>query len=107
MGVAACGSEVYVLQARPITGSPKLNAREARQVWTNINTGEILPISSPITWSLIAGDSKPAVVHFHVPLMGLISDPVHPLAGLVAGRPVQRQQYIAALSLLFSATLGQ
>ena len=50
------GRRVWLLQARPITTlvpSPPADA-EPVVVWSNVNTGEILPdVASPITWSII------------------------------------------------------
>lgn len=51
---AACHGEVYLLQARPITGRPAARSWEDRQVWTNLNTGEVAPdVVTPATWSII------------------------------------------------------
>ncbi len=42
------------LQARPITAVQGRRADEDRQVWSNINTVEVLPdVVSPMTWSLL------------------------------------------------------
>ncbi len=50
---AACG-RTYLLQARPITALGRGRSWEDRQVWSNINTGEILPdVVTPATWSLV------------------------------------------------------
>src|ERR1039457_4002438 len=40
--------------ARPITGAPPTRTWEARQVWSNLNAGEVMPdVATPITWSLL------------------------------------------------------
>jgi len=81
-----CGTEIWLLQARPITAAgAKLKSWEDRQVWTNLNAGEVLPdVISPMTWSLIQN------------LLGPLSQSISHLAGvdfnittfvgLVAGR---------------------
>jgi pyruvate,water dikinase len=46
--------ELFLLQARPITGAPPTRTWEARQVWSNLNAGEVMPdVTTPITWSLL------------------------------------------------------
>jgi pyruvate,water dikinase len=51
---AVHGKKVYFLQARPITALPPKKSWEDRQVWSNVNTGEILPdVVTPATWSLV------------------------------------------------------
>jgi hypothetical protein len=46
--------ELFLLQARPITGAPPTRTWEDRQVWTNLNTGEVMPdVTTPISWSLL------------------------------------------------------
>jgi phosphohistidine swiveling domain-containing protein len=59
------GERVWLLQARPVTtvGVPKAaKARvpaasaETSTIWSNVNTGEILPdVATPMTWSIIHG----------------------------------------------------
>ena len=52
---AVAGKEIYFLQSRPITTLPKEKSWEDRQVWSNLNTGEVLPdVVTPLTWSLAA-----------------------------------------------------
>lgn len=48
--------ESFLLQARPITVRPApTRTWEERQVWSNLNAGEVLPdVVSPMTWSIIA-----------------------------------------------------
>jgi rifampicin phosphotransferase len=51
---AAAAGRVFLLQARPITTLGRERSWEDRQVWSNINTGEILPdVVTPATWSLV------------------------------------------------------
>ncbi|PKQ38342.1 MAG: hypothetical protein CVT59_03735 [Actinobacteria bacterium HGW-Actinobacteria-1] len=48
------GERVWLLQARPITTLK--SAAAAPIVWSNVNTGEILPdVITPLTWSVIHG----------------------------------------------------
>jgi pyruvate,water dikinase len=48
---AVAGGTIYVLQARPVTALPP--AAESRQIWTNVNTAEVLPdVMTPMTWSM-------------------------------------------------------
>ncbi len=45
---------LWLLQARPITAIPELKPWEDRQVWTNLNVGEILPdVMTPMTRSVV------------------------------------------------------
>ncbi|MBP8305141.1 MAG: hypothetical protein KBE04_13560 [Phycisphaerae bacterium] len=45
---------LWFLQARPITVIPPQKPWEDRQVWTNLNTGEVMPdVMTPVTWSMI------------------------------------------------------
>jgi phosphohistidine swiveling domain-containing protein len=76
---------LWFLQARPITALPEPKPWEDRQVWTNLNLGEVAPdVMTPMTYSVI--------VPMFVPLFGDILrlcgvDPRRtPLMGLVAGR---------------------
>jgi len=47
-------NKIFFLQARPITTIPQQKSWEERQVWTNANTGEVLPdVLTPVTWSVI------------------------------------------------------
>ncbi|NOY92381.1 MAG: phosphoenolpyruvate synthase [Deltaproteobacteria bacterium] len=65
---ALVGSELYVLQARPITAvavgtsSPRrANGGPGRDtlVWSNVNVGEALPgVATPLTWSVLSGFSE-------------------------------------------------
>ncbi len=77
--------DVWFLQARPITAIPEPKPWEERQVWTNLNLGEVVPdVMSPMTRSMI----EP----MFMPLFGSISRLVGadltkaPIVGFVAGR---------------------
>jgi len=65
---ALAGSELYVLQARPITAvaaiatpphrGSDMPARDSL-VWSNVNVGEALPgVATPLTWSVLSGFSE-------------------------------------------------
>ncbi len=46
--------KIWFLQARPITATPEPKSWADRQVWTNANTGEVLPdVVTPLTWSVV------------------------------------------------------
>jgi rifampicin phosphotransferase len=74
----------FLLQSRPITTKTPTRTWEDRQVWTNVNTGEVMPdVMTPMTWSIMQ------------PLLGVVGSIFRlvgadvtraPLAGLVAGR---------------------
>ena len=77
---------LWFLQARPITAIPPAKSWEERQVWTNVNLGEIVPdVMTPMTRSIIMPWFEPlfdSVVRLCGADLrkGLI-------VGLVAGRP--------------------
>jgi pyruvate,water dikinase len=75
---------VFLLQSRPITIKPPVRTWEDRQVWSNFNTGEVMPdVMTPITWSMM--QSLLGVVGSIFRLVG--ADIMRaPLAGLVAGK---------------------
>ncbi|HAK95191.1 MAG TPA: hypothetical protein DCM87_09365 [Planctomycetes bacterium] len=81
---AAAGGRVHVLQARPITALPRPATREERQVWTNANTGEVLPdVVTPMSWSVI----EPAMVRLFEALFGSVDlSRAAPLFTRIAGR---------------------
>lgn len=82
---AVVGREIFFLQARPITTLPPKKTWEDRQVWSNINTGEILPdVVTPLTWSLLDIPFKKMVQDILSRLGMDLGD--HPLVGQVAGR---------------------
>ena len=76
--------ELFLLQSRPITTKAPARTWEDRQVWTNVNTGEVVPdVMTPMTWSTM--QSLLGLVGSISRLMGADSTRA-PLAGLVAGR---------------------
>ncbi len=45
---------LFLLQSRPITTKVPARTWEDRQVWTNLNTGEVIPdVMTPMTWSML------------------------------------------------------
>ncbi len=75
---------VFLLQSRPITTKVPARTWEDRQVWTNVNTGEVVPdVMTPMTWSTM--QSLLGLVGSISRLMGADSTRA-PLAGLVAGK---------------------
>ncbi|MDD2714742.1 MAG: PEP/pyruvate-binding domain-containing protein [Candidatus Wallbacteria bacterium] len=77
--------EVFLLQSRPVTAVSAYDPLEDRQIWTNANTGEVLPdVVTPLTWSLVQD--------FIQKLFGMIlrnigcSVDTSKIIGLVAGR---------------------
>jgi pyruvate,water dikinase len=76
--------ELFLLQSRPITTKAPVKTWEDRQVWTNVNIGEVMPdVMTPMTWSLM--QSVLGVVGSLFRLLGADATRA-PLAGLVAGR---------------------
>ena len=76
--------DIFFLQSRPIT-TLKPESVEDRQVWTNLNAGEVLPdVVTPVTWSMI-----PITIEtMFEPIiggMGLVAGDAS-VFGLVAGR---------------------
>jgi len=64
------GERVWLLQARPVTAlhvasAPSEHAAPAERdttIWSNVNTGEILPdVATPMTWSIIYGHADDIV----------------------------------------------
>ncbi len=86
---------LWFLQARPITALPEPKPWEDRQVWTNLNLGEVAPdVMTPMTYSAIARMFEP----LFVPLFRMAGADVrqHPPGGLVAGRLYFNINVIAA-----------
>jgi phosphohistidine swiveling domain-containing protein len=78
------GGTLWFLQARPITALPEPKPWEDRQVWTNVNLGEVVPdVMTPMTYSAIA-----SMFEFFAPVFRMAGADVrrHPPGGLVAGR---------------------
>jgi phosphohistidine swiveling domain-containing protein len=85
---------IAILQARPITSLPE-RSWEDRQVWTDLNTGEVMPdVVTPFSWSI----AEPLVRN----LLGRVFEKMgldvgdHPIIGLVAGRVYFNLNTVAA-----------
>jgi pyruvate,water dikinase len=75
----------YFLQARPVTTKPLAKTWEERQVWTNLNLGEVAPdVMTPFTYSAIEAMFKSLFGSIYR-LFGADIDR-SPVAALVAGR---------------------
>jgi pyruvate,water dikinase len=83
---ALAGGTISVLQSRPITTlTSKERSFEDRQIWSNLNSGEVLPdVVSPMTWSRIE-PMLHEVFGSMLQRMGMEFGDSR-LAGLVAGR---------------------
>jgi phosphohistidine swiveling domain-containing protein len=82
---ARCDSKLFLLQSRPITSKAPVKSWEDRQIWTNVNTGEVMPdVMTPITWSML--QSLLGVVGSIFRLVGANISRVSLVGGLVAGR---------------------
>ena len=82
---ASEGGRVFLLQARPITTLGRERSWEDRQVWSNINVGEVLPdVVTPATWSLV----EIVIFKIFVSVFGRmgIDFGENPIVGQVAGR---------------------
>jgi len=76
--------EVFLLQSRPIT-TLKKRSWEDRQVWSNLNAGEVMPdVVTPMTWSVI----KPVGAALADALFGQLGLDFgnNPIFGEIAGR---------------------
>ncbi|MHC4619759.1 MAG: PEP/pyruvate-binding domain-containing protein [Planctomycetota bacterium] len=79
------GRKIYLLQSRPITALPPPKSWEDLQVWTNANTGEVIPdVVTPFAWSVIQ-TLLDEVFDRTLGLVG-IKRGNNPLFGVVAGR---------------------
>ncbi|MBN1675759.1 MAG: hypothetical protein JXR37_32245 [Kiritimatiellae bacterium] len=83
---AVANAEPFLLQARPITNLPPAAPRAAgRQIWTNANTGEVVPdVVTPMSWSLM----EPIVNQLITQVLRRFGMRLgsHPGIGLVCGR---------------------
>jgi phosphohistidine swiveling domain-containing protein len=82
---ASSGDELYLLQARPITGKTPVKTWEDRQVWSNMGAGQVLPdVVTPITWSMI----RSLMVPWFRSVFRLAGADIDraPVVGLVGGR---------------------
>jgi phosphohistidine swiveling domain-containing protein len=83
---AACGPDIYLLQARPVTGKQPVKTWEERQVWTNANSGEAAPDAlTPMTHSLIMPFMQGLLDNF----IGYLGFRIRAdeMISLIAGRP--------------------
>ncbi len=86
---------LWFLQARPITALPEPKPWEDRQVWTNLNLGEVVPeVMTPLTYSVMARMFEP----LFIPVFRMAGADIrgHPPGGLVAGRLYFNINVIAA-----------
>ncbi|MHC4415277.1 MAG: PEP/pyruvate-binding domain-containing protein [Planctomycetota bacterium] len=81
---AAVGDRLFCLQSRPITALPETTRPEDHQVWSNLNTGEVLPdVVSPMTWSIVEASQEYIAGMFRRAGVDLED---HPLGAMIAGR---------------------
>jgi pyruvate,water dikinase len=77
---------VFLLQSRPITTKAPARTWEDRQVWSNFNTGEVMPdVMTPMTWSMMQSVLRGVLGSNVFRLVGADITRAT-LAGLVAGR---------------------
>jgi pyruvate,water dikinase len=82
---AICSGKIFLLQARPITTLSRQKSFEDRQVWSNLNAGEVLPdVASPLTWSVV----ERLIYRVFGLILGKLGMEFgrHPLVGQIAGR---------------------
>jgi len=96
---AVKGGEIFFLQSRPIT-TLRPESIEDRQVWTNLNAGEVMPdVVTPMTWSMV-----PTVVDalFDAIVGGIGLDfGSSPILGRIAGRVYFNLNTVAGIVRLF------
>jgi len=100
---AVASGRIWLIQSRPITGSAPL-AHRPPQVWTNANTGEVLPdVMTPLTWSLVQ--------RFVHALMGIFFTRLGielregDIFGSIAGRAYFNASFVAAYMQAFPRPL--
>ncbi|MGD8499382.1 MAG: PEP/pyruvate-binding domain-containing protein [Phycisphaerales bacterium] len=82
---AVCRKKIYLLQSRPITAIPPEKSWEDLQVWTNANTGEVMPdVLTPLTRSMVPRLFDRAIDQAFTLLC--IKLDTNPLYGFVGGR---------------------
>jgi pyruvate,water dikinase len=97
--------KIWFLQARPITAIPQPKPWEDRQVWTNVNLGEVAPdVMTPMTYTVIMLMFEP----LFGPVFRLFGADAHksPPAGLVAGRVYFNINTILAVAQPFASPAG-
>ena len=83
---AQCDDKLFLLQSRPITGKAPVKTWEDRQMWSNFNTGEVIPdVMAPISWSLWQSVGEGVIGRTISRQLGIDTQRA-PLLGLVAGR---------------------
>jgi rifampicin phosphotransferase len=98
---------LWLLQARPVTTvAPAPATFEDRQVWTNANTGEVMPdVVTPLTLSLLL--SLVATLFNRLLWSGGMRVKIEQLCGLIAGRLYFNFNTIYALSCRIPGTKYQ
>jgi len=82
---AICKKKIYLLQSRPITAIQPEKSWEDRQVWTNANTGEVMPdVLTPLTFSMVPRLFDRAIDQAFTLLC--IKLDTNPLYGFIGGR---------------------
>jgi pyruvate,water dikinase len=82
---AISSGKAFLLQSRPITTLSPQKSFEDRQVWSNLNAGEVLPdVASPMTWSIV----ERLIYRVFGLILGKLGMEFgrHPLIGQIAGR---------------------
>ncbi|GEM_PF-2440368 len=90
------GGDIWFLQARPITAVPEPKPWEDRQVWTNVNLGEVVPdVMTPMARSMI----EPMFVPLFGSVLRLVGADLTkaPIVGFIAHRPSGGEAFKAAL----------
>jgi phosphohistidine swiveling domain-containing protein len=93
---AVAGKKLFFLQTRPITTVCAAGRIEDRQIWTNANTGEVLPdVVTPLTWSVVS----PVVRAIFNSALGIIGVELEDnrFCGLICGRAYFNLNMIAGL----------
>jgi len=81
---AVQAGKIFLLQSRPITTLKPPRSWEDRQVWSNVNTAEVLPdVVTPFTWSVIR--KVEIMIKSMLGQLGIDTGSA-PLVGLVGGR---------------------
>ena len=77
---------LFLLQSRPITSKARVRTWEDRQLWSNFNTGEVMPdVMVPISWCLWQSVAVGVIGRSLSRQLGIETRHA-PLLGLVAGR---------------------
>ncbi len=90
------GKKIFFLQTRPITKVRALTRLEDRQIWTDANTGEVLPdVTTPLTWSVVS----PIVMAIFNSALSIIGADLkkNSVCGLICGRAYFNINMIAGL----------